>query len=1092
MSRQQLSLLHRMTRSVRTDAMQLPDLELVRRFAQGRDPDAFELLLWRHGAMVWGVCRRLLINTHDAEDAFQATFLTLARSAGTIGERGAVVAWLYRVALHTSLAARKARQRRAVREWLTPEPPEQASGEDPAHAASARDLRRLIDEEVNGLPEKLRLPFLLCEIEGRCRVSAAAELGCPVGTIESRLSRARQRLRTRLLRRGLALPATLAVTVPGSLRAAALRLAAETPAVSRPVRALAEQAARTALPGRPLVGALATCLLAACAGFAVLAGPTREPTPQQQTKETPVASAKSEPAVAPAEAGAALPAGVLTRIGSPRLRHTGSVASVAFSADGRWIASTDDNGTACVWDSATGKLRHRFPGGKTPWHPTAFSPDSKTLLTLRTTKGPGDTTWLHAFDLATGKELPVRGNDAGAQGTVRHGYSLSADGRYFGFGDGQKFFLHDTESGKLIQSFDQSRWGMAPPAFASEGKLLALTSGNDALRVVAVETTREMFTVTENQGLIRATAFTPDSTILATLSVDTPTRKDSLALWEVKTGKLIRRITDLEVTAYCLAFSPDGKRLAVGNLQRLAVQLFDTATGKELRRFRSWPSVRQVVFSPDGKSLAAGRTTGTVSVWDVETGKPRPASADPAAGPCSLAFTEKGLLIDGGDGPAVHDWRTGKVIRRYADPRTKSFEGFALSADGRLMALSEFDGSIRLMDAATGKTIRILRGHTTLASPVLFSPDGRRLFSRGYDQTLRIWDVEKGKEQRSLKSASNTSGERLAVSPDGKMLATATWEGSGHLVRIWDADRGQELHRCDQGAKIVFRLTFSPDGTLLAAAGSDGWSPVGDTPGTVTLWDTATGQRRRTLAAHQGGAIEAVFSPDGRMLATGGYDKVIRFWEIATGKERHELHGHEGAVYALAFSKGGRHLASSSQEAPVFVWNVYGSLSNERAAGLPRWEDLADADAAQVFEAIGRLAAVPAKAIALCRANLKPASDAGQRRIRQLIADLDSPRFAVRQKATTELEKKVEDVEPLLRKALQEAAVLEVKKRLEGILAHLGNPGPDRLRQARAVEVLEIVATPEAIQLLDELAGGAASARLTRDAAAARDRLRKR
>src|SRR5262245_46193246 len=122
MSRQSLALLYRVTRAVRPDPTQLPDNELVRRFAQDRDPAAFELLLWRHGPMVWGVCRRLLLHTHDAEDAFQATFLTLARKAATIGERGAVAGWLYRVALHTSLAARKSRQRRAVREWLTPEP----------------------------------------------------------------------------------------------------------------------------------------------------------------------------------------------------------------------------------------------------------------------------------------------------------------------------------------------------------------------------------------------------------------------------------------------------------------------------------------------------------------------------------------------------------------------------------------------------------------------------------------------------------------------------------------------------------------------------------------------------------------------------------------------------------------------------------------------------------------------------------------------------------------------------------------------------------------------------------------------------------
>src|SRR5262249_47293136 len=137
---------------------------------------------------------------------------------------------------------------------------------------------------------------------------------------------------------------------------------------------------------------------------------------------------------------------------SSRLRHVGMLAGIAFSPDGRWLASTDENGTACVWDAATGKLRHRFTGGKTPWHPTAFSPDSKTLLTLRTANGPGDPTWLHAFDLTTGKELPVRGRDV-AEGNSRGNYIFSPDGRRFGYGDGQQFFVLAADSGKLIQSF---------------------------------------------------------------------------------------------------------------------------------------------------------------------------------------------------------------------------------------------------------------------------------------------------------------------------------------------------------------------------------------------------------------------------------------------------------------------------------------------------------------------------------------------------------------------------------------------------------------------------------------------------------------
>jgi len=176
----------------------------------------------------------------------------------------------------------------------------------------------------------------------------------------------------------------------------------------------------------------------------------------------------------------------------------------------------------------------------------------------------------------------------------------------------------------------------------------------------------------------------------------------------------------------------------------------------------------------------------------------------------------------------------------------------------------------------------------------------------------------------------------------------------------------------------------------------------------------------------------------------------------------------------------------------VFVWDVYGLQAKNPAAARQLWEDLAGTDAPKAFQAVRRLATIPAEAVALCRENLKPAPSTDEKRLRQLLADLDSPRFAVRQRATAELEKMVDGVEPLLRKALQEAQTVEVKKRLEGILIHLGDPGPERLRQTRALEVLELVGTPEAVKLLDELARGSPAAGLTRDTAATRDRLRSR
>jgi RNA polymerase sigma factor (sigma-70 family) len=177
------------------------DRELLQRFAMGREEPAFEALVQRHGRMVLGVCRRVLHDRHDADDAFQATFLVLMRKAGSLDRRGSLAGWLYTVAYHLALKARACALRRRVRERQI---------EDALAAESPADsiwweLRPILDEEVNRLPEKYRAPIVLCYLEGKTNEEAARQLGCPFGTVSSRLARARDLLRTRLTRRGLAL-----------------------------------------------------------------------------------------------------------------------------------------------------------------------------------------------------------------------------------------------------------------------------------------------------------------------------------------------------------------------------------------------------------------------------------------------------------------------------------------------------------------------------------------------------------------------------------------------------------------------------------------------------------------------------------------------------------------------------------------------------------------------------------------------------------------------------------------------------------------------------------------------------------------------
>ena len=185
------------------------DDALLARFVGWRDEAAFELLVYRHGPMVRSLCRRVLRHEQDAEDAFQATFLALAKKAASV--RGQSLAgWLYRVAFHAAL---KAKARSARRETSLPEIAVPAVDQLPD-----RELRAALDEEILRLPERFRLPVLLCYLQGRSNREAAAVLGIPKGTVDSRLSTARQRLRSRLLRRGFA-PAVAGAAVEGSLEA---------------------------------------------------------------------------------------------------------------------------------------------------------------------------------------------------------------------------------------------------------------------------------------------------------------------------------------------------------------------------------------------------------------------------------------------------------------------------------------------------------------------------------------------------------------------------------------------------------------------------------------------------------------------------------------------------------------------------------------------------------------------------------------------------------------------------------------------------------------------------------------------------------
>ncbi len=288
----------------------LSDAQLLEDFVTRGDQASFEVLVWRHGALVLSLCQRVLRDNHAAEDAFQATFLVFARKAGSIGRRAAVGGWLYRVAYRVALRLRSRTARRSAREEPAHDLPARAEADEVVW----RDLRPVLDEEIGRLPEKYRVPFVLCYLEGHTNAEAAEQLGCPKGTILSRLTRGRDRLRSRLARRGVTLSAAgLAVTltahataavpaalVNGTIKAALPFAAGQTAAglVSASVAALADGIIRSMLVTKLKAAAAA---LVALAVLVTGTGLALQPAPAEKRPGSPPRAAAPRNAAKPEE-----------------------------------------------------------------------------------------------------------------------------------------------------------------------------------------------------------------------------------------------------------------------------------------------------------------------------------------------------------------------------------------------------------------------------------------------------------------------------------------------------------------------------------------------------------------------------------------------------------------------------------------------------------------------------------------------------------------------------------------------------------------------------------------------------------------------
>jgi WD40 repeat protein len=791
--------------------------------------------------------------------------------------------------------------------------------------------------------------------------------------------------------------------------------------------------------------------------------------------------------------GDPLPAGAVGRLGTIRFRAPMNTFAVAFSPNGKVLASSGGVGVGlCLWDAATGQLLHKISAVPICFG-LAFSPDSKTLFAADV-----------LLDVATGQEtrrLPTPDGLASA---------FSPDGKLVASCDRETVSLLAVDSGQLVRRFEKdqnaanARSGLPSLSFAPDGKALAVCFGDSTIQLIDVATAKEIYRAQQEGGPVHSVAFAPDGKMLASAGMD-----GEIHLRDANTGKTLRVLKDKADPLLAVTFSSRGKFLAASG--QSGVWLWDVAGGKVVQRW-PLPGSRSVAISPDEQIVvASGAGQGAaIHRWDTQSGKELGVVPGHINAIRGFVFGRSGkTLLSFSDDAKILEWdlATCKMEHERFDafagqPATRRMWHAAdLSADGKHFAavwtewgLNEdertvkLDPTIRLWEIGAKKESRALVGHKNPPWWLRFSPDGTLLGSAAADG-LRLWQVATGKEVR-LVADHVVGGSRFAFAPDGKQLAYA---GKDNTIRLWDVAEAKEIRRWEGSEGR--QLAFSPDGKLLASR--DG-----------QIWSTADGKELPRMEAPESiqGIGNLAFSPSGRLLAASGplsrrlvngaFLSAIMVWEVASGKVLRKITRPYWSSFPLAFAPDSRSLAAGDADSTIVLWDLTGSTEARQAkpgnltkTDLARlWTELAG-DAETADRALWTLALAPAQALPFLEEQLRRLKAADAQQVAALIADLDSLNFAKRQKAGLALDELGEAAEGAIRKVLEDKLALEVQQRLGQILK---NRERDALRLLRALEALELIATNGSRQVLENVAKQAANPRVADAAAAAVVRLEKR
>jgi WD40 repeat protein/serine/threonine protein kinase len=434
-------------------------------------------------------------------------------------------------------------------------------------------------------------------------------------------------------------------------------------------------------------------------------------------------------------------------------------------------------------------------------------------------------------------------------------------------------------------------------------------------------------TLPVNTGPVYSVALSTDGKRIVSGNWDTT--GEALTVWDADTGQKTWALEGTLSGTLSVAFSPDGKQIASSHLDG-AVKVWDAAAGKHIRTLRgpsvgSRPNIKGeskavhgLTFTPDGKHVIGGDRDGTVTVWDVDTGKESRALKGHTGEVNSVAVSADGKRIVSGSADktvVIWDADTGKAIRTFKG-HTGSVAGVALSADAQRIISGSQDGTVKVWDAVTGEVLRTLVGHTAEVVGVTVSEDGQRIVSGSHDKTVKVWGAVTAAEPRAFQALPELASG-VAVSADATRIVSGS---ADKTVRVWDLAPRRQERTLKGHTGAVTSVAVSPDGKRVVSGSMDQ---------TVKVWDAATGREERTLKGHSGPVMAVAVNADGKGVLSVSADGEVKVWDAAGGAVTRTLQGYAGRptpqsrvhVHLLALSPDLKHVLGGMNDGAVKVWN---------------------------------------------------------------------------------------------------------------------------------------------------------------------------